>query len=130
MADEQSPKPRNRVVRLVVLPLCLFLGVSAIAFTLAQLSLAKPGVPHVAAGNVRLGDPYRGQTVFTQTCAACHGNAGQGGVGPKLVGDTITLAAAKAQIESPAGTMPPNLVTGRKLGDVLAYLSQLFEESP
>ncbi len=128
MADEQ--KPRSRVVRLIVLPLCLFLGVSAIAFTLAQLSLAKPGVPHVAAGNVHLGDQYRGQTVYTQTCAGCHGASGQGGVGPRLVGDTITLAAAKAQIVSPRGTMPPNLVTGRKLDDVLAYLSQLFEETP
>ena len=113
-----------------MLPLCLFLVVSATAFTLAQLSLAKPGVPHTAAGNVQLGDPYRGQTVFTQTCAACHGASGEGGVGPKLVGDTISLAAAKAQIESPRGTMPPNLVTGRKLDDVLAYLSQLFSESP
>jgi len=128
VADEQ--KPRSRAVRLVVLPLCLFLSVSAIAFTLAQLSLAKPGVPRVAAGNVRLGDQYRGQTVYTQTCAGCHGASGQGGVGPRLVGDTITLAAAKAQIVSPRGTMPPNLVTGRKLDDVLAYLSQLFEESP
>jgi cytochrome c550 len=117
-------------VRLVVVPLCLFFGVSAAAFTLAKLSLAEPGVPKVAARNIKLGDPYRGQVVYSQTCAGCHGESGEGGVGPRLAGATITLAAARAQIENPVGTMPPNLVQGRKLDDVLAYLAQLFEESP
>jgi mono/diheme cytochrome c family protein len=117
-------------VRLVVVPLCLFFGVSAAVFALAKLTLAEPGVPRAAAGRVALGDPYRGQVVYSQACAGCHGENGEGGVGPRLAGATITLAAAKAQIESPLGTMPPNLVEGRKLDDVLAYLSQLFEETP
>jgi mono/diheme cytochrome c family protein len=106
------------------MPLCLFLAVSATAFALAQLSLAKPTVPK-AVGSVRLGDPYRGQTVFTQSCAGCHGATGEGGVGPRLQGAPISLAAAKAQIERPRGTMPPNLVRGRQLGDVLAYLGTI-----
>ena len=115
-------------MRLVVVPLCLFFGVSAAAFTLAKLSLAEPGVPRAVAGSVKLGDPYRGQVVYSQTCAGCHGQKGEGGVGPALEGATITLAAAKAQIESPVGTMPPNLVQGRQLDNVLAYLAQLFQE--
>ena len=117
-------------MRLVLVPLCLFFGISAAAFTLAKLSLAEPGVPRAAAGSVHVGDPYRGQVVYSQACAACHGESGEGGVGPKLAGAAVTLAAAKAQVESPRGTMPPNLVQGRKLDDVLAYLAQLFEESP
>ena len=117
-------------MRLVVVPLCLFFGVSAVAFTLAKLSLAEPGVPRAVAGRVKLGDPYRGQVVYSQTCAGCHGARGEGGVGPRLAGATITLAAARAQIENPIGTMPPNLVEGRQLDDVLAYLAQLFEKSP
>ena len=117
-------------MRLVVVPACLFFGVSAAAFTLAKLSLAEPHVPRAADGYVKLGDPYRGQIVYSQTCAGCHGESGEGGVGPKLAGATVTLEAAKAQIESPRGTMPPNLVEGRKLDDVLAYLSQLSEETP
>ncbi len=117
-------------MRLVVVPVCLFFGVSAAVFTLAKLSLAERDVPRAAAGSVALGDPYRGQVVYSQSCAGCHGENGEGGVGPKLAGATITLAAAKAQVESPRGTMPPNLVEGRKLDDVLAYLSQLFEEAP
>ena len=117
-------------MRLVVVPLCLFFGVSAAAFTLAKLSLAEPGVPRTTAGGVKLGDPYRGQVVYAQDCAGCHGESGEGGVGPRLAGAAITLAAAKAQIERPVGTMPPNLVQGRQLDNVLAYLAQVFEEGP
>ena len=117
-------------MRLVVVPVCLFLGVSAAAFTLAKLSLAEPGLPRSVAGSVKLGDPYRGQIVYAQTCAGCHGGNGEGGVGPRLEGASITLTSARAQIESPVGTMPPNLVQGRQLDNLLAYLAQLFEESP
>jgi mono/diheme cytochrome c family protein len=109
-----------------VIPACLFVVVSATAFTLAKLSLAKPGVPKAAAGSVKLGDPYRGQVVFTQSCSACHGATGQGGVGPKLDGDPISVGAAKAQIDSGGGAMPPALVSGRQEADVLAYLTTLL----
>jgi len=117
--------PRSRLIRLVVVPLCLFVGVSGTAFALAKLSLAEPSAP-AAVGNVRLGDPYRGQVVYSQTCAGCHGATGEGGVGPKLVGNPISLAAASAQIESGGSTMPPKLVSGRQQADVLAYLATIL----
>jgi mono/diheme cytochrome c family protein len=113
-------------VRLVVVPLCLFIGVSATVFTLAQLSLAEPGAPSATAGSVALGDPYRGEVVYQQSCAGCHGASGKGGVGPKLEGNPITLAAAQAQIENGGGTMPPQLVAGRQQADVLAYLATIL----
>jgi mono/diheme cytochrome c family protein len=116
----------SRRVRLLVIPACLFVVVSATAFTLAKLSLAEPGVPKVVAGNVKLGDPYRGQVVYSQNCSACHGATGQGGVGPKLDGDPISIAAAQAQIVSGGGAMPPRLVSGRQEADVLAYLTTLL----
>jgi len=112
----------------VILPLLLFAAFSGAAFALAKLHLAKPGVPK-ATGSVQLGDPYRGQTVFQQNCASCHGQHAEGGIGPKLSGDTISLAAAKAQIEHPRATMPPNLVSGQAEKDVLAYLSTIFAKS-
>ena len=113
-------------MRLVVVPLCLFIGVSATAFTLAKLSLAEPGAPRATAGTVALGDPYRGEVVYQQSCAACHGASGEGGVGPKLEGNPISLAAAQAQIENGGGTMPPQLVSGRQQADVLAYLATIL----
>jgi mono/diheme cytochrome c family protein len=113
-------------VRLVIVPLCLFLGVSATVFTLAKLTLAEPGTPRATAGSVELGDVYRGQVVYSRTCAGCHGATGEGGVGPKLAGSPISLVAAQAQIENGGGTMPAQLVSGRQEADVLAYLATIF----
>lgn len=120
--------PRRRLVRLIAVPAALFVGVSATAFTLAELHPAKPGLP--AAGSVKLGDPYRGQITFEATCAGCHGSGGKGGgVGPRLVGLDITVAQAKAQIDGGGGVMPAGLVSGTKEEDVLAYLATILRGS-
>jgi len=123
MAGEQSSR-----VRLAARPLAAFLVVSAIVFTLAQLHVFRPGVPKAAAGAaIELGDGYRGETIFGQTCAGCHGAGGAGGgIGPRLVDDPISLARVKAQIATGGGAMPPALVTGQKEKDVLAYLATLI----
>jgi mono/diheme cytochrome c family protein len=110
--------------RLVVIPAALFVAVSASAFTLALLHLANPG--QAPSGSIKLGDSYRGETIFSTTCAACHGQNAEGGVGPKLAGARISLAAVKAQIDNGGGAMPPKLVSGAKEEDVLAYLSTIL----
>jgi cytochrome c550 len=117
----------SRRVRVLVVPLALLLALSGATFGLAKAHLAKPGAPKVAAGQkIALGDVYRGQTVFTQTCAGCHGAGGKGGVGPKLIGLPIPLAQVKAQIDAGGGAMPANLVSGQKERDVLAYAATLI----
>ena len=65
--------------RLWVLPLVLLLAAAGATFALAKWHPAKPGLPKVAAGSVKLGDQYRGETVFSTTCASCHGQNGKGG---------------------------------------------------
>jgi mono/diheme cytochrome c family protein len=119
---------RRSRARLVVRPLALFLVVSALIFGLAKLHLAKPGAPKTASGTqVALGDPYRGETIFGQTCASCHGIGGKGGsVGPRLIGDQIGLARVKAQIDQGGGAMPPAIVSGQKERDVLAFVATLI----
>jgi cytochrome c551 len=117
----------SRRVRLLLVPAVLFVAVSASAFTLAKLHPAKPGLP--SSGSVKLGDAYRGQTVFSTTCAGCHGANAEGGVGPKLDGAQISLAAAQAQVDNGGGAMPPKLVHGTQEQDVLAYLATLFAKS-
>jgi mono/diheme cytochrome c family protein len=114
----------SRRVRLIVIPACLFLGVSAAVFALSRLALAEPSAPK--SGEVVLGDQYRGQVVYSQTCASCHGATGAGGVGPKLAGNPISLATAKAQIDNGGGTMPAGLVSGRQEEDLLAYLATIL----
>jgi mono/diheme cytochrome c family protein len=120
----------SRGVRLIVFPLILFAAVTALTVGLAKAHLAQPSAPKAAPGGVKLGDPYRGQTVFQQTCATCHGSEGQGGGGgPQIAGTGITVAAAKAQIESPRGVMPAGLVSGQQEADVLAYLAGILPQS-
>lgn len=116
----------SRQRRLLLIPALLFVAVSAATFGLAKLHPAKPSPP-AAAASVRLGDAYRGETVYAQSCASCHGAAAEGGLGPKLAGAPLSLAAARARIESGGGVMPANLVTGRDRDDVLAYLATILE---
>ena len=121
-----SPE-QGRLKRLVVVPILLFAAVAGLAFTLAKLHLAKPGVPAGSAG-VKLGDQYNGQTFCSQKCASCHGaNGSGGGIGPKLQGLPLGLAAAKAQIDQGSGAMPAKLVTGSQEADVLAYLATILK---
>ena len=108
------------------MPLCLFVGVSAAVFSLAKLALAEPTVRGGPIGGITFGDAYRGQIVYSENCAGCHGAAGEGGVGPKLAGNPISLAAAQAQIQAGGGTMPARLVSGRQQQDVLAYLATIL----
>ena len=112
--------------RLVVIPLLLFVAVSGTVFALAKLHPARPGLPKSSSA-VKLGDFYRGETVFSQHCAACHGQGGVGGsIGKKLVGDPITLQTALVHIDGGGSVMPPGLVKGQDERDVLAYLATIL----
>jgi mono/diheme cytochrome c family protein len=119
------PDPGWPLRRIVLVPLVLFVAVSVTAFTLAKLHLAKP---EQSAGPVTLGNSSRGQVIFRQTCSACHGTNAEGGIGPRLVGAQITIAAAKAQIDNGGGVMPARLVTGQREDDVLAYLATIVKK--
>jgi mono/diheme cytochrome c family protein len=111
------------VRRIVVLPLVLFVVVSAGVFTLAKLH---PASPATASGPVTLGDAARGKVVFLQKCAPCHGARAEGKVGPRLAGVDLTVDEARAQIDNGGGIMPARLVTGGSEADVLAYLESIF----
>jgi cytochrome c551 len=116
----------RRKVRLLVVPAALFAAVAGTVFTLAELHPAKPAAP-TASGPVQLGDQYRGETIFQETCAGCHGQGGEGGgVGPALAGNPISLATAQVTIDAGRGAMPAGLVSGQDERDVLAYLSTIL----
>jgi mono/diheme cytochrome c family protein len=109
--------------RIVLVPLVLFVVVSAGVFTLAKLH---PASPSTASGPVKLGDAARGRAVYLQKCAPCHGQQAEGKVGPKLAGVQLTAEEARAQIDNGGGIMPARLVTGGAEADVLAYLETIF----
>jgi len=116
---------RRDLVRLIVVPALLLASVSALVFTLAKWHPAKPDAA-VAAGEVKLGDPKRGASLYRATCSGCHGVNAEGGVGPRLAGADLTIARVKAQIDNGGGTMPAGLVAGRHEEDILAYIDTIL----
>jgi mono/diheme cytochrome c family protein len=118
----------RRTLRLVVIPALLFLGVSGLIFGLAQDPLAQ-ATPSATAGGVS--DRVRGEELFAERCAGCHGESGRNAtVAPELAGNPVTLEEARAQIQTGGGIMPPNLVAAQDLEDVLAYLGTIIAGEP
>jgi hypothetical protein len=60
------------------------------------------------------------------SCQGCHPAGGTAsGVGPVLAGAGLTAEAITNQITNPVGAMPANLVSGKDLEDVTAYVLSL-----
>ena len=116
----------SRRVRLIVVPAILFVIVSGTVFVLAQLHPAREEAPSSSAPPPASGDAAHGQKLFAENCTSCHGEGGQGGVGPTLAGNPISIADARSRIENGGGVMPANLVSGQDLADVLAYLQTIL----
>ncbi len=73
--------------------------------------------------NVPLGNAAAGRTVFETKCQVCHLNDGtEAGAGPKLVGTGLTEQSIRTQVKRPRNAMPPNIVSGKDLDDVAAFL--------
>jgi disulfide bond formation protein DsbB len=65
----------------------LVLGIPAffILTALSTLADTSPSPASTASGATTLpGDPAKGQTLFSQNCATCHGASLEGGIGPAL----------------------------------------------
>ena len=69
-----------------------------------------------------------GQAVFASNCARCHGNNGQGGAGPAIIGSTQGLAkynTAQGLLTYVSGNMPasaPGSLSSQQYLEVTAYL--------
>ena len=121
-----APEPRRRAVRLVLAPLLLLVGVSALIYGLAR---AQPFAPAALTPGavVATGNAARGRQLFLKNCSGCHGTEAQGAIGPKLRGDAVTLALAQSRIEQGKGAMPAGLVSGEDEKDVLGYLATILK---
>jgi len=75
-------------------------------------------------------DVVHGKQIFAQNCAACHGVAGQGGMGPPLKNEHIRKdeVAAADWIKKPAPPMPalyPGVLSEKDVRDVAAFVESL-----
>ena len=119
----------SRVLRLLVVPALLLVAVSGLIFGLAQMHPAKPEASAAAATGAS--DRVRGEELFAEHCAGCHGDSGRNAtVGPDLAGNPISLEDSRSQIQTGSGVMPANLVEGQQLEDVLAYLETILAGEP
>ncbi len=99
----------------------LFVGVTLAVYGLARWQPFEPGAP--AAAQAPPGDVARGEAVFARACAACHGVAAEGGVGPALAGSGVEAGQVVAVVATGRGAMPAGLVEGQEAADVAAYVA-------
>lgn len=72
------------------------------------------------------GDAAAGKVVFAANCTGCHTNNGTtAGVGPKLAGAKLTATRVRDQVINGGGPMPPGLVSGPDLANVVAYVESI-----
>jgi mono/diheme cytochrome c family protein len=82
--------------------------------------------PSGGGGNAAKSGP--GYDVYLANCARCHGQDGQGGIGPKLAGGAVVRSFPDSAdqirlVENGEGTMPSfkNRLSPAEIEDVVAY---------
>lgn len=109
---------------------------------LLMLSLLFLGGMPAAHAFSGMGNPDRGQMIFTQRCTMCHGEDGRGrdGMAADLVGEWHRLTKSDQELSHnirsgglrtpgkiyTAGQCPPQILNDRDMNDVLAYLRNSF----
>ena len=76
------------------------------------------------------GKVERGQAIFAVNCAGCHGNNGDGHVGPSLHNITkhkSELSIIKQVTSGKTPPMPKFQPSGEDMADLLSYLRQLSD---
>lgn len=123
--EEQTSSPQPTVL--------LRRGVLAAAVCLLLFALALVLASHVMAQawEEEAGQTYdqiaAGEQVFTEACAVCHGSAGEGEVGPPLVGEgrLAGFRTAKRLFDFVRVAMPndaPGTLAEQEYFDVVAFL--------
>ena len=103
--------------------------------SLAKLAEKKANEPKVEEANTGEVSKEAGATIFAANCAACHGQKGEGGMGPNL-GDKFTLHGASNEdiqnvITNGAGIMPPyKNFTDVEVASLVSYTSSLIGTNP
>ena len=83
------------------------------------------------SGNIEDGSDsiaFGNELFFENGCNICHGDTGQGGIGPAIAQTTLTLAAVISQYRNPRAVMPPfaeNRISDDQVANIYAFLQSL-----
>lgn len=116
-----APCSRHRVFAVLLLATAAFGGCGDSTSTPATTATVTraTGTPTDAPR----GDATAGRTVFETKCQVCHlADGAEAGAGPQLVGMSLTEDAIRTQVKHPRHAMPPNIVSGKDLDDVAAFI--------
>jgi mono/diheme cytochrome c family protein len=90
---------------------------------------AGPPVEPEAVSAELLGDPEHGQELFfANGCTICHGDNGEGGIGPTVASTGLSLDQVIEQYRSPRGTMPAfqdDRISDDDIADIFSWLLTL-----
>lgn len=99
--------------------------------TLQRHSTAEDSLAASPAPAPATNDPARhGASIYAANCAACHGQNGEGGVGPALIdiSHRLSIRGIESRIREPSGVMPkfyPDRLDGKDVQDVARYVASL-----
>jgi mono/diheme cytochrome c family protein len=119
LAEEHSAK------KIILAVLAVLLVGLLVAFGVYQMRHSDPYIQSVLSSQ---GDPDRGQVIFQQNCAVCHGLNADGRVGPSLhhVGSRKTRIGLIHQVTSGQTPPMPQFQPGpQEMADLLKYLETL-----
>jgi mono/diheme cytochrome c family protein len=121
-AAEQPERSRGLITALVVLA-----AAACVVLVLWVLGNARQD-PYIRASLDLQGSTEHGGQLFRINCAGCHGLAGQGLVGPKLVGITDQRkdpALVHQIISGETPPMPSFQIEPQSMADLIAYLHDM-----
>ncbi|MEZ4295508.1 MAG: DUF1592 domain-containing protein [Polyangiaceae bacterium] len=97
----------------------------------AALALGLPAVaacsssPDDTGTDPGKGDPTNGADLYAELCASCHGNAAEGGLGPRLAPWTRSFEELASTIDATMPQGEPEKCEGDCASDIAAYLTSL-----
>jgi len=88
-----------------------------------------PGKPTEADRPLRPAQVVDFTELYGENCAGCHGDSGQGGVGPQLAGSGLDAGQVTSAVQQGRGVMPAGLVSGQEQADVVAFVVSISSQS-
>jgi mono/diheme cytochrome c family protein len=120
----RSPEPKSSLQNVLAIAVTFVIVAIAVVFW-----ILRPPIDQYTQSVLNLsGDPVQGRSIFVMNCVACHGQWGNGKVGPNLHGVSDRKSDARLVQQVVSGETPPMpqfQPSSQDMADLLSYLKQL-----